>query len=221
MGDIMKALLIDVDGTLIDSFPGIRDSFLRALDDMGVERPSEEFVSTIAGPPMEDTMMRLGLDRADAQRGLSLYLDHYGDTGWVNSAPFEGMVDFLAWAKEAGLQLATATSKGEGFARATLERYHMLEYFDFLAAAQEDGPRRTKEKVIRYALDNLPHPSDPSQMLLIGDRIHDIEGAQAFTIPAVLVQWGYGTPQEQALAHDVVASPQALKEYVHDWIHSS
>ena len=217
MKGIMKTLLIDVDGTLIDSFPGIRASFLAALDDMGLDHPDEEFVSSIAGPPMEQTMARLGLSPDEAQVGLHYYLGHFGDDGWSNATPFDGMRKFLAWAKDAGFQLLTATSKGEEFARMSLERFGMLEYFDFLAAAQEDGPRRTKEKVIRYALDNLPHPADTSEMLLIGDRIHDIEGAREFSIPAVLVEWGYGTPTEHREAHHVVATPQELKEYVHDW----
>lgn len=217
MKGIMKTLLIDVDGTLIDSFPGIRASFLSALDDLGINHPDEEFVSSIAGPPMEQTMMRLGLSADQAAAGLRLYLGHYGEDGWDNSAPFDGMTEFLAWAKQAGFQLVTATSKGEEFARKTLERYAMLDYFDFFAAAEEDGPRRTKKKVIRYALDNLPHPATTDEMLLIGDRIHDIDGAREFGIPAVLVEWGYGTPSEHRQAHHVVATPDELKEYVHDW----
>ena len=55
-------LLLDVDGTLIDSFPGIRAGFIHALDAVGWEHPDDEFIARIPGPPMEETLTSVGMD---------------------------------------------------------------------------------------------------------------------------------------------------------------
>ena len=71
-----RTLLIDVDGTLVDSYPGIRSSFLRALEDNDVEVPSEDQLRMIAGPPMIDTLRGLGLDEETCTSTLASYREH-------------------------------------------------------------------------------------------------------------------------------------------------
>lgn len=203
-------LLLDVDGTLIDSFPGIRDGFLHALDTVGWEHPSDEFIARIPGPPMEETLANLGMDDATRDRAFAAYMDFTHAGGWQRASAFPGMRDLLASWKEEGFRVVTATSKGEGFARAVLEREGMLEHIDFLGAAQEDGPRRSKADVIAHVLDNV----DIGRGLMIGDRLHDIEGAAHFGFPAVAVAWGYGTQEEWDRAWATAHTPAELDKIV-------
>ena len=203
-------LLLDVDGTLIDSFPGIRDGFLHALDAVGWEHPSDEFTARIPGPPMEETLASLDMDDATRDRAFTAYMEFTQAGGWQRATAFPGMLELLASWKEEGLQLATATSKGEGFARAILEREGMLEHIDFLGAAQEDGPRRRKADVIAHVLDNV----DIGRGLMIGDRLHDIEGAAHFGLPTVAVTWGYGTQSEWDQAWAAAHTPAELARIV-------
>ena len=203
-------LLLDVDGTLIDSFPGIRDGFLHALDTVGWERPDEEFISRIPGPPMEETLGSLGMDAATRKKALAAYMEFTHAGGWQHATPFPGMRELLAAWKDEGFQLVTATSKGEGFARAILEREGMLEFIDFLGAAQEDGPRRRKADVIAHVLDNV----DVGRGLMIGDRLHDIEGAAQFGLPTIAVTWGYGTQPEWDRAWATAHTPAELASTV-------
>ena len=210
MLECVNTLLLDVDGTLIDSFPGIRDGFLHALDTLGWEHPSEEFIARIPGPPMEETLASLGMDGATCKKGLAAYLDFTHNGGWKNAQAFPGMRDLLeSWQSE-GFQVVTATSKGEGFARAILEREGLLEYIDFLGAAQEDGPRRRKADVIAYVLDNV----NVGRGLMIGDRLHDIEGAAHFDLPTVAVTWGYGAQAEWDQAWATAHTPAELAAIV-------
>ena len=120
------------------------------------------------------------------------------------------MRELLASWKEEGYQVVTATSKGEGFARAILEREGMLEHIDFLGAAQEDGPRRRKADVIAHVLDNV----DIGRGLMIGDRLHDIEGAAQFGLSTAAVTWGYGTQAEWDQAWAVAHTPAELASLV-------
>lgn len=203
-------LLLDVDGTLIDSFPGIRDGFLHALDAVGWEHPSGEFIACIPGPPMEETLASLGMDDATRDRALAAYMKFTHAGGWQRAEAFPGMRELLATWKEEGYQVVTATSKGEGFARAILEREGMLEHIDFLGAAQEDGPRRRKADVIAHVLDKV----DIGRGLMIGDRLHDIEGAAQFGLSTAAVTWGYGTQAEWDQAWAVAHTPAELASIV-------
>ncbi|RNE49556.1 HAD hydrolase-like protein [Corynebacterium alimapuense] len=210
----MSILLLDVDGTLIDSLPGIRAGFLHALDALDWEHPSEEFISQIAGPPMELTLKSLGMTDQQAQQGLASYLDYTHNGGWEQASPFPGMLELLVSWKQQGLTIATATSKGEGFARRILEREGFLDYIDFLGAAQENGPRRAKADVIDYVLASNGWRERTSDIVMVGDRSHDIEGAAHFDIDTIAVTWGYGTPQEWETAYRTARTPEDLERII-------
>lgn len=215
-----KTLLFDLDGTLIDSFPGIRESFLHTLNTLGWEIPPEERINRVPGPPMEDTLRSLGMSPELAQQGLQIYLERYGETGWENSTEFPGMRDLLLRLKGEGYRICTATSKGEYFAEKTLRKYEMYNLLDFMGAAQEDGPRRDKASVIRHVINNVNlTENDPNldHVLMIGDRSHDIEGAAAFGVDCVAVTWGYGTPEEWSHAKYTVTTAEELERIIHDW----
>lgn len=214
----MSILLLDVDGTLIDSFPGIRAGFLYALDRIGWEHPPEEFIARIPGPPMEVTMKSLGMPDDIAHTAAQHYLDFTSEGGWAQATAFPGMLELVRTWKDQGLSIATATSKGEDFARQILEREGFLDHIDFLGAAQEDGPRREKADVIAYVLDTNGWHDKTSDTLMVGDRSHDIEGAAHFKIVTAAVTWGYGTPEEWATARYTARNPQELEGIVHAWL---
>lgn len=214
----MSILLLDVDGTLIDSLPGIQGGFRHTLDQLDWPHPDQQFIDHIAGPPMEVTLRSLGMSPALAQEGLQIYLDYTRRGGWANATSFPGMLELVRAWKAAGLTLATATSKGEEFARLILEREGFLEHIDFLGAAQEDGPRRGKSAVIDHVLATNGWDAGTSDILMVGDRTHDIEGAAEHGIDTVAVAWGYGTPAEWATAARTAHTPDDLEGIVHDWL---
>lgn len=209
----MNAVLVDLDGTLSDSFPGIRQSFVRALDRLGV--PAPEDLRYIAGPPMVETLRGLGLSEKQVQLGLEYYLEDQHAGSWALTSPFPGVSEVIqAWRRD-GIFVATATSKGETFARKALD--HLGIEVDFMGAAEEgfNATRRTKEDVIRHVLSTCGLA--PSECVMVGDRIHDVEGAAACGIDTVLVQWGYGNPTEWAAAAATVSTPDQLERIVREW----
>lgn len=219
----------------MDSYPGIRASFVHALETHGVEVPPEERIKQIPGPPMWETLTDIGLEGELRDQVFATYLEHQEQGGWRNATPFPGMKELLEKWQSEGIILSTATSKSEVSAERILTEHGMMEHFNVLGAAHENGTRRSKAAVIEYALEQLKEDEevkqvlasldpvdamkalDPTQMLLIGDRIHDVEGAAASGVPAVLVEWGYGTDEERAKAAYTVASPEELDELVQRW----
>lgn len=211
-----KTLLFDLDGTLVDSFPGIRTSFLHTLQEKEWEIPSEDRISQVPGPPMEWTLQDLGMTAEQAQDALKTYLDHYGLVGWDLSEEFPGMRDLLIRLKKDGFRLCTATSKGEFFAEKVLRKFDMFDLFEFMGAATDNGTRRSKSAVIKHVLESVGL-EEPADILMIGDRSHDIEGSAEFGIDCVGVTWGYGNATEWSAARFTASTAEELERIIHDW----
>jgi phosphoglycolate phosphatase-like HAD superfamily hydrolase len=216
--DPSTVLLVDLDGTITDSFDGIANSFRHALAAVGADEPSPEVVAGIAGPPMIDTLTGLGLDGPTADDAMRAYRERYTDVGWLENSVFDGMGDLLADLRSGGRTLAVATSKNEKTARAILEHFGLAEHFHVIAGASDDGSRRAKSDVIAHALAQLGITADPgsavtdSPVVMIGDRAHDVEGAALYGIPAVIVAWGYALHGEEDSAAWSVGSIADLRE---------
>lgn len=203
-------LLLDVDGTLIDSYPGIREGFARGLDAVGYPLPDESFIRRIPGPPMRESMAAAGLDDAQIDRAMEVYSEYMSIEGWQVFTVFDGVIEAIRGWKEKGFRVVTATSKSEKFARLALEEAGILPMIDFLGAANYDVDRTTKIEVIRYVMGSV-RPHNP---LMVGDRKHDFAGAAEFGLPSVAVTWGYGDADEWAQATYIARDAEELKEIV-------
>ena len=209
-------LLIDVDGTISDSLAGIQASFRAAMDAVEHPLPDAAFLASLAGPPMRDSMEGIGLRGESLDEAMRVYRARQSGGGWADTAMFPGWPELLDGWRADGIRLATATSKGGHFARKVLAEFGILERFDFIGAADDGGHRHQKDDVIEYTLRTLGLPADADGaaradgVVMIGDRIHDLEGAKKFGVPCILVGWGYGPDSERGLADAVCHSPDEL-----------
>ena len=96
------------------------------------------------------------------------------------------------------MKIVLATAKPEVYARRITEHFGIDKYFYRQCGASLDGTRDTKSDVIAYALRECD--ADPSDVLMVGDRNHDILGARECGVSAVGVLWGYGAREELDLA---------------------
>jgi phosphoglycolate phosphatase len=184
-----QLVIFDLDGTITDSAEGIVASFLHALSHIGAAVPEGDLVAQIVGPPMDDTFraMELG-EHADA--AITAFRAEYGARGWAMNTMFDGIAQLLADLRAASVRMGVATSKLEPTARRILAHFELEQYFEVIAGASPDGSRKTKADVLAHALAQL-QPL-PERVLMVGDRVHDVEGAAAHGIDAVVVGWGYG-----------------------------
>ena len=116
------------------------------------------------------------------------------------------------WRRSVGsAPLAIATSKPESTATRILEHFGFAPLFTVIAGASDDETRSEKADVITRALELLAERGvDVSRPVMIGDRIHDVDGAAAHGIPSIVAGWGYGAPEEAAGAIAIAASPADL-----------
>ncbi len=184
-----QLVIFDLDGTLTDSAEGIVASFLHALGHIGAPVPDGDLAAQIVGPPMDDTFRAMELGE-DADKAIAAFRAEYGTRGWAMNTLFDGIEPLLADLRAAGVRLAVATSKLEPTARRILAHFGLDQHFEVVAGASPDGSRKRKEEVLAHALAQL-QPL-PERVLMVGDRSHDVEGAAAHGIDAVVVGWGYG-----------------------------
>ncbi|AXE53748.1 HAD hydrolase-like protein [Aurantimicrobium sp. MWH-Uga1] len=209
-----SAVLFDLDGTILDSAPGIIDALTDTFAHLGLPVPSrEEFMAYIGPPLLASFQERAGMTEVQAREALTIYRKDYRRDGAFDSAIFPGILGLLDSLRDAGVPLALATSKPEDQARAILAHFDLTSYFTVIAGASEDDSRTSKAHVVGHALDELQQAgADISRSVLIGDRIYDVEGAAAHNLPTIIVEWGYGSPAEAVGAIATVYSADRLRE---------
>jgi phosphoglycolate phosphatase len=111
------------------------------------------------------------------------------------SSAFPGVADLLDALQRDGRRLAIATSKPEKYAVPIVEHLGLSGYFATVGGDDLAGSLRTKALVIGAVLERLGRP-DPSDVIMVGDRSHDVLGAAEHGIAALGVGWGYGLPGE-------------------------
>jgi phosphoglycolate phosphatase len=204
-------LLIDLDGTLIDSRPGIAASLEAALRALGHTPDSAFDITPMIGPPLPSVISRvLALyqdDRVDI--GIDAYRAHYGEVGLHQFTLYPGIAETLP-ALAQRQRCFVVTSKRSLFAKRIIEKLGYATMFGGVYGTEPDGSLDDKADLISAVLqkENL----NPSETIMVGDRLHDIHGAHANGLRAVGVLWGYGSRAEleQAGADTLVSGPAEL-----------
>jgi len=192
----VRSVLLDLDGTLIDSEPGIVASCLAALRALGHELEDARDVKRAIGPPLEDMLRVLLQARGDDRVGEAVvaYRRHYGESGLFGSAPYPGISDALHDMRRAGLRLYLATSKREVFARRILEHLELATCFDGIFGSVPSGELDHKPELLAHILSK--QGIHASHSVMVGDRRYDIAGAHAVDMRGLGVLWGYGSRDE-------------------------
>lgn len=189
-------ILFDLDGTLTEPAEGITNSVKYALEKYGICNVSTEELLKFIGPPLRDSFMEYyDFKEEDAQKAVGYYREYFSEKGIFENKVYSGITDLLGQLKGKGKTLIVATSKPEKFTNQILDHFHLTQYFDFVAGATMDNARTKKADIIQYAIDNAPVP-DIEKAIMIGDRHHDIDGANTVRMDSIGVLYGYGTKEE-------------------------
>ena len=193
-----ELVLFDLDGTLSDSATGILAALRHAFAVHGLTPLDRATERAILGPPFYESLPPLigDLPLGDV---IGTYRAHYGDGGMFDARVFPGVAELLHALGRHGVTMAVATSKAEAYAVPIVEHLGLAGNFVTVCGDALDGSRGNKALVVGEVLARLGHP-DPSRVLMIGDRSHDVEGARAHGIDCVGVGWGYALPGELAAA---------------------
>jgi phosphoglycolate phosphatase len=207
-----SAILFDLDGTITDSAPAITNSLARTFAKLGRPVPPAAELLAYVGPPLLAAFREYaGMTPEEAEEALKVYRADYQGPASLDTAVFPGVAGLLERIHQSGIPLALATSKPELHAVRILEHFDLAKYFTVTVGASEDEVRSAKAEIVAEALIRLGDAgADLSAPVMVGDRGYDAEGAAANGVPAILVEWGYGSPAEAAAATAVVHSTDQL-----------
>jgi phosphoglycolate phosphatase len=201
-------VLFDLDGTLTESGPGITRSAASALAVLG--RPPLDAVTLLrfVGPPLFESFREIaGLDEATARDALVAYRRYFVDRGMYENAVYPGIAELLQELFDAGRRLAVTTAKPLPYALPIIEHFGLVGYFEGVFGPTADDDGIDKKAVVANALRMLDI-DDVSDVVLVGDRSHDVVGAHENSVACIGALWGYGSREEllaagaDALARD-------------------
>ncbi len=213
---MLDYIFFDLDGTLTDPALGITNSIMYALKKMGREIPPREELYFFIGPPLVKSFMEYcSIDEEEAYDAVKKYREYFSVYGLFENDPYDGVYDSLEKIKSSGKKLCIATSKPEEYTLRILEKFDLLKYFDFVCGASMDEKRSEKADIIKYALETTG--CKPDDAIMVGDRLHDIQGAKKCGVRSVGVLWGYGSREEleEAGADYIVNDFSELNDVLH------
>lgn len=192
-----KAILFDLDGTLTESGEGITRSVQYALEKLGKPEPDRKKLEVFVGPPLLQQFMRYAdLDEETAVEAVKYYRERYENVGIFENRLYPEVEEMLNGLKDKGYILAVASSKPEYFVRKVLEHFQLTGYFQEIVGSEMDGSRTNKAEVIEEVLARLHMSERRDEVIMVGDKEHDILGARKAGLPCIAVSYGYGSEEE-------------------------
>ncbi|MDO4272641.1 MAG: HAD-IA family hydrolase [Eubacteriales bacterium] len=211
-----KAILFDLDGTLTESGEGITKSVQYALEKLGKPEPDLGKLRVFVGPPLLEQFMKYAeMDEETARQAVVYYRERYSVTGLYENRPYPGIEEMLKELRDKGYLLAVSSSKPEHFVLKVLDYFGLTGYFNEIVGSELDGGRTKKSEVIEETLRRLHLENHREQVLMVGDKEHDVYGAREAGLACVAVAYGYGTMDEltQSRPLKIVDSVDELRTF--------
>ncbi|MHB1083356.1 MAG: phosphoglycolate phosphatase [Thiobacillus sp.] len=209
----IKAVVIDLDGTLIHTAPDLAHAAELMMADLGKSCPSLETISSYIGNGVSRLVKRVLTGDMDAEpdaelfkQASALYQKHYGEHVSLHSRPFDGVVEGLDAFKAMGLHVACITNKAEAFTHPLLKDTGLFDYFELILSGDSLPRRKPDPLPLLHACDVFK--VKPAELLLIGDSLNDTQAARAAGSPVFCVPYGYnrGRPVSELDLDAVVPS---------------
>ena len=212
----IKNILFDFDGTVTDPKVGITESIQYALDKLGVDViPEPDDLVWCIGPPLHESFSLLlkTNNKVEIDEAVRLYRVNYKRKGIFQFKLYDGIIDTIKLLKE-NFNIYIATSKPHVMATRIIEHLSISDLFDCVYGSELDGTRTKKGELIAYILEKEKILAD--EVIMIGDRKHDILGAKENDILSCGVCYGYGTKEEllNAGADFIVQQPEEIPSIV-------
>jgi phosphoglycolate phosphatase len=209
-----KHILFDLDGTLSDPKIGITKSVQYALKKFGIVEDNLDSLECFIGPPLHFSFKEYyGMDEENIQLVITYYRERFKDKGMYENILYPEIPNLLQDLKDAGYILDVATSKPTFFAEKIVKYFNIDHFFNHIVGSNLDGSRSVKGEVIEHVLNM--YDKDLSEFIMIGDRKHDLIGANVMNIDSIGVTYGFGSYKE--LKHEkptrIMNDIHQLKEF--------
>ncbi|MCE5182082.1 MAG: phosphoglycolate phosphatase [Betaproteobacteria bacterium] len=215
----VKAVVIDLDGTLLNTAPDIAEAAQRMLHDLGLPPVGLEKIQSYIGNGIANLVKRALTgemsgkpDEALFAKALPLFEKHYEEVLYRETHPYPGVMDGLKALHDAGFTLICITNKAERFTLPLLAAMGMKDYFELILSGDSLPRKKPDPLPLRYAA--IYCEAEPRDLLLVGDSLNDSQAARAAGCPVALLPYGYNggkDVREQDCDAVIESLPEVLK----------
>ena len=196
-----RTVLIDLDGTLVDTAPDIVEAAARMVQALGAAPLPFKTVSGFIGNGVPTLVRRVLAASAiapavDEQRAQSLFHRHYEETNGRFGAVFPGVLEGLNTLRQAGYRLGCVTNKPQAPTRVLLAMTGLAPYFEVVVAGDSIAQLKPHPEPLLHACRAMG--TDPALCVLVGDSGVDVAAALAARMPVYIVRYGYPGPDGHA-----------------------
>lgn len=211
-----RAVLFDLDGTLLNTLEDLADSTNTALAALAFPPHPVDAYRTFVGDGIRNLALRAlpegQRDDATVERCIDLTRAEYGRRWDARTRPYPGVPEMLDALVRLGVQMAILSNKPDAATREVVAKLLPRWQFDVVRGAREGVPLKPDpDPALEVARDLGAAPAD---VLYLGDTNTDMQTARAAGMRAVGALWGFRTAEElqAAGARDLVARPEGLLE---------
>jgi phosphoglycolate phosphatase len=191
--EIMQPIFFDLDGTLTDPKEGITGCIQYAMEKLGEPAPSKDDLTWCIGPSLIHSFdILVGAERSI--QAVEFYRERFSTVGLFENIPYADIAHVLGTLKSAGHPLFVASSKPLVFVDRILKHFDLFEYFQTTFGSNLDGTLADKSELLAHALNTTGFVG--SDCLMIGDRMHDAQGAASNGMDFIGALYGYGNVAE-------------------------
>lgn len=211
---MIEAIILDVDGTLVDSADGICAAYDRTFRELGLNPPSASALLRTIGTPTRQNLQSLLGGEQDVAQALASFRAWFKIEGVARARCYDGIITMVEQLRARPARLFVCTAQPQQTAVQTLQHLGLDHYFDNIYGAEEDGGFENKRDLLGFLLAH--EKLDAASAVMVGDRASDIVAALAHAMRAVAVTWGYGTRSELVASHPFALCdrPAALADIV-------
>ena len=207
---LIRAVLFDLDGTLLDTLDGLTSGVNHAMRDRGVSERTRDEVRQFAGNGVRKLIARAlpgGEDNPDYETALAAFRASYAAHAIEGSTPYPGIPELLADLRARGIALGVVTNKDANVSRALLDHF-FPGAFAFVAGGSEGRPPKPDPAGALDALRAMG--AEPGEALFIGDSDVDADTARQAGLPAILCSWGFRPRESLEPLAPVVDRPEQI-----------
>ncbi len=189
-----RAVLFDLDGTLLDTIADLVDAANLTLGELGRPARSQAEIHSFVGKGLPNLVRRCMTEgtsgtESEIEHALAVFRRYYAAVNGTRTRAYPGVTELLGTLRARALPLAVVTNKAEAFTLPLLERMQIAHYFDTVVSGDTLAVKKPDPAGVHLACERLGVA--PAEALMIGDSANDALAAQGAGMPVLLVTYGY------------------------------
>lgn len=208
-----RAVLFDLDGTVINSKEGIFNSLRYTFSRIGIGEQDEAVMQKFIGPSIGGMMMELyGLSLSEAEEAVKIYRQYYAEKGIYECTPYENIGELFRELQKNDILVAIATKKPEMFTLRIMDWLGFSANTNCICGASKDDHGNSKASIIERAVSELG--VEKVDAVMVGDTLYDTVGAREAGVDFIGVLYGFGDKKsmEKEGGQKFAATVAELKE---------